>query len=134
MEFRFRRRSPWPQLRPSPAPAPRCRRPPELLAQAAARVPRGSLERHAQRLCCRAARSTRARRCSSIAAPQTYRSGRSEEHTSELQSRGHLVCRLLLEKKKRIGGVGNAKCVGTLSAAAGAASPCSNLGWFPLKT
>src|SRR5690625_762979 len=28
------------------------------------------------------------------------RKGRSEEHTSELQSRGHLVCRLLLEKKK----------------------------------
>src|SRR5437870_11343717 len=28
------------------------------------------------------------------------RRGRSEEHTSELQSRGHLVCRLLLEKKK----------------------------------
>src|SRR5690625_6917421 len=28
------------------------------------------------------------------------RAGRSEEHTSELQSRGHLVCRLLLEKKK----------------------------------
>src|SRR5437870_9010928 len=28
---------------------------------------------------------------------------RSEEHTSELQSRGHLVCRLLLEKKKKIG-------------------------------
>src|SRR5437870_9748421 len=28
--------------------------------------------------------------------------GRSEEHTSELQSRGHLVCRLLLEKKKKI--------------------------------
>src|SRR5436305_3376440 len=27
---------------------------------------------------------------------------RSEEHTSELQSRPHLVCRLLLEKKKRI--------------------------------
>src|SRR5437660_7133788 len=27
---------------------------------------------------------------------------RSEEHTSELQSRGHLVCRLLLEKKKAI--------------------------------
>src|SRR5690625_8020620 len=27
---------------------------------------------------------------------------RSEEHTSELQSRGHLVCRLLLEKKKMI--------------------------------
>src|SRR5437660_7432432 len=28
------------------------------------------------------------------------RAQRSEEHTSELQSRGHLVCRLLLEKKK----------------------------------
>src|SRR5437870_7383501 len=28
--------------------------------------------------------------------------GRSEEHTSELQSRGHLVCRLLLEKKNEI--------------------------------
>src|SRR5690625_6396988 len=27
---------------------------------------------------------------------------RSEEHTSELQSRGHLVCRLLLEKKKHV--------------------------------
>src|SRR5947209_18574895 len=29
-------------------------------------------------------------------------SGRSEEHTSELQSRQYLVCRLLLEKKKKI--------------------------------
>src|SRR5436305_14644277 len=28
--------------------------------------------------------------------------GRSEEHTSELQSRPHLVCRLLLEKKKTL--------------------------------
>src|SRR5690625_5322412 len=27
-----------------------------------------------------------------------FKTGRSEEHTSELQSRGHLVCRLLLEK------------------------------------
>src|SRR5687768_17953379 len=36
---------------------------------------------------------------------QTYRramlDSRSEEHTSELQSRLHLVCRLLLEKKKK---------------------------------
>src|SRR2546429_6075765 len=30
-----------------------------------------------------------------------YRRWRSEEHTSELQSRLHLVCRLLLEKKKK---------------------------------
>src|SRR3712207_8574158 len=29
------------------------------------------------------------------------RPGRSEEHTSELQSRQYLVCRLLLEKKKK---------------------------------
>src|SRR5687768_17812189 len=36
--------------------------------------------------------------------PHSRRSGRrprSEEHTSELQSRLHLVCRLLLEKKKK---------------------------------
>src|SRR5436305_10351933 len=32
----------------------------------------------------------------------SIRRGRSEEHTSELQSRPHLVCRLLLEKKKNI--------------------------------
>src|SRR5690554_7576745 len=31
----------------------------------------------------------------------TNTSERSEEHTSELQSRPHLVCRLLLEKKKK---------------------------------
>src|SRR5690625_6092714 len=31
----------------------------------------------------------------------TAQEERSEEHTSELQSRGHLVCRLLLEKKKK---------------------------------
>src|SRR2546422_7199240 len=30
-----------------------------------------------------------------------FRTSRSEEHTSELQSRLHLVCRLLLEKKKK---------------------------------
>src|SRR3989449_5468515 len=32
--------------------------------------------------------------------PPSQRARRSEEHTSELQSRLHLVCRLLLEKKK----------------------------------
>src|SRR5258708_26322672 len=36
--------------------------------------------------------------CSRIVGP--LRRGRSEEHTSELQSPDHLVCRLLLEKKK----------------------------------
>src|SRR3712207_8986923 len=33
--------------------------------------------------------------------PPKVPSGRSEEHTSELQSRQYLVCRLLLEKKKK---------------------------------
>src|SRR5262245_62450108 len=33
--------------------------------------------------------------------PGLHRAGRSEEHTSELQSLRHLVCRLLLEKKKK---------------------------------
>src|SRR5258708_11753246 len=32
-----------------------------------------------------------------------WNQGRSEEHTSELQSPDHLVCRLLLEKKKKDG-------------------------------
>src|SRR2546422_7615710 len=36
-----------------------------------------------------------------IAAAARLESRRSEEHTSELQSRLHLVCRLLLEKKKK---------------------------------
>src|SRR2546429_3680731 len=38
------------------------------------------------------------RSCASISLPARTR---SEEHTSELQSRLHLVCRLLLEKKKK---------------------------------
>src|SRR2546422_2956757 len=36
-----------------------------------------------------------------VAAPGVMVKPRSEEHTSELQSRLHLVCRLLLEKKKK---------------------------------
>src|SRR5258707_11344642 len=36
------------------------------------------------------------------ATQRTGRALRSEEHTSELQSRQYLVCRLLLEKKKKI--------------------------------
>src|SRR5690625_5319754 len=43
--------------------------------------------------------SSSSSRCSTIVFSS---SARSEEHTSELQSRGHLVCRLLLEKKKTI--------------------------------
>src|SRR2546429_5576629 len=59
------------------------RRPPESGQAASGRV----------RPCLRADESWPARAC----AP------RSEEHTSELQSRLHLVCRLLLEKKKNNG-------------------------------
>src|SRR3989442_11982639 len=66
------------------------------------------------------ARACRAERCHAAAPAQRDRLGhthacgsrrtrrrecgpndRSEEHTSELQSRPHLVCRLLLEKKKK---------------------------------
>src|SRR5690625_6101317 len=43
-------------------------------------------------VCSLAAKKSRKRR---------WISERSEEHTSELQSRGHLVCRLLLENKKQ---------------------------------
>src|SRR3712207_8792295 len=41
------------------------------------------------------------RRVHSRQAPKATRASRSEEHTSELQSRQYLVCRLLLEKKKK---------------------------------
>src|SRR5215510_10467608 len=42
-----------------------------------------------------------AKKVATVVSPQLW--ARSEEHTSELQSRGHLVCRLLLEKKKTKG-------------------------------
>src|SRR5206468_11481720 len=45
-------------------------------------------------------RSPAASRPGAGPAPRTARRARSEEHTSELQSRSDLVCRLLLEKKK----------------------------------
>src|SRR5689334_23538088 len=48
----------------------------------------------------RRTRSRESRRSSSRR--RLWERGRSEEHTSELQSQFHLVCRLLLEKKKNI--------------------------------
>src|SRR3712207_8435996 len=51
----------------------------------------GRAEREMRR--CRSCRMGRVR-------ARRTRAGRSEEHTSELQSRQYLVCRLLLEKKK----------------------------------
>src|SRR2546430_3479495 len=50
---------------------------------------------------CRLALRCRSRRKARHAAPATAESMRSEEHTSELQSQSNLVCRLLLEKKKK---------------------------------
>src|SRR2546422_3729420 len=55
----------------------------------------GRLDRHLER----ARLGPLARRVSCVAARGAAM--RSEEHTSELQSRLHLVCRLLLEKKKK---------------------------------
>src|SRR3712207_8671598 len=47
------------------------------------------------------AAATTARRDRPSRTPRPLLPGRSEEHTSELQSRQYLVCRLLLEKKKK---------------------------------
>src|SRR5215813_15069499 len=48
-----------------------------------------------------AAEAARPGRAHARAAVRDRGAARSEEHTSELQSRPHLVCRLLLEKKKK---------------------------------
>src|SRR5206468_7239367 len=70
---------------------PHLRRAPSRPASSSARVPRRG--RPSSLCLCRCARS-RPR-------PHRSRCSRSEEHTSELQSRSDLVCRLLLEKKKQ---------------------------------
>src|SRR2546423_8540094 len=44
--------------------------------------------------------------CNSLPMATVWRELRSEEHTSELQSLAYLVCRLLLEKKKDVGTLG----------------------------
>src|SRR2546427_5272235 len=54
----------------------------------------------------RGSRSRSSRSCAGTIHEQLYATGgkaeaRSEEHTSELQSQSNLVCRLLLEKKKK---------------------------------
>src|SRR2546422_6433502 len=57
---------------------------------------RGECPRHSRRTCARDAGGR------GISANSSVDVRRSEEHTSELQSRLHLVCRLLLGKKKKI--------------------------------
>src|SRR2546422_6923358 len=52
--------------------------------------------------CTAKATGSASERCSSSTVTESFGGAtRSEEHTSELQSRLHLVCRLLLEKKKK---------------------------------
>src|SRR3712207_6924997 len=61
---------------------------------------RGSPRRTSPR-CSRGSATTRSASCRAPPPPDGH-SRRSEEHTSELQSRQYLVCRLLLEKKKKL--------------------------------
>src|SRR5260370_31474964 len=76
-------------------------RPPELL-QSARREDREETRQVDDRLGRGARARARIRYCHSILARAAVaRIERSEEHTSELQSHLNLVCRLLLEKKKR---------------------------------
>src|SRR2546430_7373117 len=75
------------------------------------------LARNCSRSCC----SSASWRCSS---GRCSSHTRSEEHTSELQSQSNLVCRLLLEKKKK----GGCRSRARLSARGGARAPCSASG------
>src|SRR2546425_2176559 len=54
-----------------------------------------------RRRCAPSGRARQDRRAPGLAATAADRCRRSEEHTSELQSLAYLVCRLLLEKKKK---------------------------------
>src|SRR5690606_40119825 len=79
--------TPWPTCCSAPSRAAACRR----RGRRPSPTPRSRRWRRTRRAGC-----TTRRASSSATAP-----GRSEEHTSELQSRENLVCRLLLEKKKK---------------------------------
>src|SRR5438445_9611330 len=69
---------------------------------AVARLPQGSTLTISDRHCrIRVRYPDPAKWVGSFACERPFADGRSEEHTSELQSRQYLVCRLLLEKKKK---------------------------------
>src|SRR5687768_18195347 len=74
------------------------------------------------------------RKIATTAAGVSYTAKRSEEHTSELQSRLHLVCRLLLEKKKQRKQqrrTGNAAASPTRPPSDGRKSVWFPRAWFP---
>src|SRR5690554_7415642 len=73
------------------------RTPPGLRVQAGADTWLGAVPDDAARMGLHQLRVTRAE---AFFRRHRHLEARSEEHTSELQSRPHLVCRLLLEKKK----------------------------------
>src|SRR2546427_1866362 len=73
------------------------RRPPRSTLFPYTTLFRSPLPAHRQR----AGRRRRERREGAGAGGEARHVGRSEEHTSELQSQSNLVCRLLLEKKKK---------------------------------
>src|SRR5581483_6086590 len=62
-----------------------------------------------------------------------YRMRRSEEHTSELQSRQYLVCRLLLEKKKEQNRPVRARSASTQTKRSGAFCRSSSIWSVPLS-
>src|SRR5438105_1493289 len=83
----------------APCNALRCR---DNLFRRFRRVPRGqNRPDHPRRNTARRRQEPRPQLRESAAARLPWESSRSEEHTSELQSRVDLVCRLLLEKKKK---------------------------------
>src|SRR5438874_8526210 len=63
--------------------------------------------------------------CTTISFQKSEPSGRSEEHTSELQSRRDLVCRLLLEKKKKLNSTLTHQTTGKAMTASGGGPACS---------
>src|SRR5687768_18028453 len=91
------------------------RRPPRSTLFPYTTLFRSSRSRPGRRAPERGCRDRAARRCARVAAPCPARDAgrrtRSEEHTSELQSRLHLVCRLLLEKKKKKKKTHNKPCI-----------------------
>src|SRR2546426_5525535 len=74
-----------------------CQRKPVPLEVAVRHPPQGAVGHHGYRV------GERGERCEPPEALRNVPSPRSEEHTSELQSPCNLVCRLLLEKKKKTG-------------------------------